>query len=140
MTDDEFIAMIKRHEGVKPYVYSDSLGYLTIGVGRLVDHRKGGHLSDDEINLLLMNDIQGVVDELDSKLTWWRQLSQNRQAALTDLGFNMGVPDLLTFTTFLGLLKSGEFTKAADDLLTTLWAKQVQTTRRDDIVGLIRNG
>lgn len=35
-----------RDEGNVPYAYSDSLGYLTIGVGFLIDKRKGGRLPE----------------------------------------------------------------------------------------------
>jgi lysozyme len=51
--------MLEDEEGRVPHAYPDSLGYWTIGVGRLIDRRKGGGLSDDEIDYLLANDIRG---------------------------------------------------------------------------------
>ena len=50
---DKLIEMIKHHEGVVPHAYKDSRGYLTIGVGRLIDEELGGGLSDDEIDYLV---------------------------------------------------------------------------------------
>ena len=45
--------MLRRDEGRVRHAYQDHLGYWTIGVGRLIDQRKGGGLSEDEIDYLL---------------------------------------------------------------------------------------
>ena len=42
--------LIKEHEGVVKHAYQDSRGYWTIGVGRLIDEKLKGGLSDDEID------------------------------------------------------------------------------------------
>ena len=64
MTNDEFIAWLKKEEGVVKHAYQDHLGYWTIGVGRLIDKRKGGGLSDEEIDYLLGNDIEKKIAEV----------------------------------------------------------------------------
>lgn len=48
---------LKQEEGFKPHAYKDSLGYLTIGYGRMIDERLGGYLSEEEAGFLLENDI-----------------------------------------------------------------------------------
>ena len=48
---------LKRDEGVVAHAYEDTLGFLTIGVGHLIDGRRGGGLSPDEIDYILTNDI-----------------------------------------------------------------------------------
>lgn len=48
-------AQLERDEGRSSTVYQDSLGYWTIGIGKLVDERKGGGLSADEIDYILSN-------------------------------------------------------------------------------------
>ena len=48
---------LKQDEGFKPSAYKDSLGYLTIGYGRMIDERLGGYLSEEEAGFLLENDI-----------------------------------------------------------------------------------
>lgn len=35
-------AQLRRDEGEKLYAYQDTLGYWTIGIGRLIDRRRGG--------------------------------------------------------------------------------------------------
>jgi lysozyme len=42
---EHLIAHLRREEGEVLHVYKDHLGYLTIGVGRLIDKRKGGCIS-----------------------------------------------------------------------------------------------
>ena len=54
---DDLERQLRRDEGVVEHAYIDSEGWTTIGVGRLIDKRKGGRLRDDEIEYLLQNDI-----------------------------------------------------------------------------------
>src|SRR3546814_15181122 len=53
----ELVALATKHlnreEGRIPHAYPDSLGYWTIGVGRLIDKRKGGRLTNVETDMLL---------------------------------------------------------------------------------------
>lgn len=126
MTDDEFLSMLTRHEGKRNTVYSDSRGYLTIGVGFLVDSRiKGSGLSDKEIAAVLRIRVQSVVDTLDSREPWWRKLSPNRQAVLVDMAYNLGEAHLEEFKNTLSFMQQGQYAKAADGMLASLWAKQV---------------
>ncbi|MCR4300621.1 MAG: hypothetical protein NUV51_03350, partial [Sulfuricaulis sp.] len=62
---DQLTRQLRGDEGVKSCAYRDSLGYLTIGVGRLIDVRKpGAGLRPHEIDYLLSNDIADRVSEL----------------------------------------------------------------------------
>lgn len=116
---------LKIDEGVKDSAYTDSLGYLTIGVGRLIDNRKGGRLSQSEIDLLLDNDIQGKEQELDKSLPWWRSLSDARQQVILNMAFNLGVDGLLGFKNTLSMVQSGDYVGAAGGMLKSKWAGQV---------------
>jgi lysozyme len=117
--------MLIRHEGKISYAYQDSLGYWTIGVGRLIDKRKGGGLSDLEITYLLQNDINRVKNDLDRMLPWWGALNEDRQAVLIDMCFNLGIAGLLEFKKTLALLKEDNYEGAGDEMLNSDWAKQV---------------
>lgn len=139
MTDIEFIEWLKKEEGVIPHAYQDHLGYWTIGVGRLIDKRKGGGLSADEIDYLLRNDINRFVAGLEKALPWWNELSSNRKAALTAMAFQMGLKNLLSFKKTLALIKDKKYNAAAEQMLTSLWAKQTPA-RAKRTAELIRNG
>lgn len=117
--------MLKAHEGSVAYAYTDSLGYLTIGVGHLIDKRKGGSLPPSIIDALLDYDIQAKRDELDKVLPWASSLDQVRHDVLVDMAFNMGTEDLLGFQRMLMLLKSGQYADAATAMVQSKWSGQV---------------
>ena len=57
------IAQLRREEGSIPHAYQDHLGFWTIGVGRLIDERKGGGLSPEDVAA-----IRAVPNEKSNKL------------------------------------------------------------------------
>lgn len=116
--------MLIREEGSIPHAYKDSLGYLTIGVGRLIDARKGGHLSDDEIDYLLDNDISRIRFELAEALPWMDQLDEPRAAVLIGMAFQMGTDGLLKFVNTLACVRYGQYEDAANGMLASKWARQ----------------
>ena len=119
------LAQLEEHEGFRSSAYLDSEGYTTIGIGRLIDKRKGGGISKAEALFLLENDVARFMKELDQKLPWWRGLSDIRQRVLVDLSFNLGVPGLLGFKNTLRAIHEGRFEDAAAGMLASKWASQV---------------
>ena len=131
---------MKLHEDTKESAYQDSLGYWTIGVGRLIDARKGGKLSPDEIDYLLTNDLHKAHEEL-TKFPWYNAIDNEvRKDVLVELAFNMGVPHLLEFTDTIKAIENKQFGKACDCLRASLWAKQVKANRVNDICYRLMNG
>jgi lysozyme len=119
--------LLAHHEGRVAHAYKDSLGYLTIGVGHLIDDRRGGKLPEHIIDALLEWDIAEHKRELDTALPWAKDLSEVRYAVLLDMAFNMGVPRLLGFVRTLAMVKEGRYKEAAENMLLSLWARQVKT-------------
>jgi lysozyme len=128
MNYNRLIEQLKLHEGVRDRPYKDSVGKLTIGVGRnLTD--KG--LKPKEIEYLLMNDIMDCIDDLNKYLPWWRQLNEVRQRVLMDMCFNLGIGGLLGFKNTLAFIQSGDYEQASQNMLLSKWASQVgQRSRR----------
>lgn len=122
--NSKLIEQLRRDEGEVLHAYTDTLGFLTIGVGRLIDRRRGGGISKDEAAYLLNNDIARVDAELRSKLSWFGQLDEVRQAALINMGFQLGVAGLLEFTRSLACIRDGRFAEAETHLLASKWATQ----------------
>lgn len=119
------LAQLERHEGYRRAVYNDSLGYATIGIGRLVDGRKGGGITKEEARYLLANDVATKMADLDRALPWWRNLSEIRQRVMVDLAFNLGIHGLLSFKNTLKAIHDGDWSQAADGMLASKWATQV---------------
>lgn len=132
----QLLDQLTLHEGRKAFPYKDTVGKLTIGVGRnLTDVG----LSPDEIDYLLVNDIKKVEDGLDKLIPWWRNLDVIRQRVLIDMAFNMGIQGLMQFKNTLNFIKTGQYAKAADNMLLSLWAKQVKG-RADRLANMMRTG
>lgn len=116
---------LKGDEGVRSCVYKDSEGYLTIGIGRLVDKRKkGAGLRPDEITYLFNNDVDDRIDQLTRRLPWFQDLDDARKGVLLNMSFQMGVEGLLGFERTLSLVRDGKYDLAAHAMSQSKWAKQ----------------
>ena len=113
---------LKHHEGVRLKPYRDTVGKLTIGIGRNIDDVG---ISMDEAEIMLDHDIQRVVQDLDHYLPWWKSLNDVRQRVIADMAFNLGISKLLGFTQTLAAIKQGDFEAAAEHMGKSLWATQV---------------
>lgn len=148
MNEAKLCEDLKRDEGVVPHAYQDSNGYWTIGIGRLIDKRKGGKLSPEEMEFLLHNDIVAKQALLDKYLPWWRQMSEPRQRALCNMAFNLGVgpspedPEgkLLTFKNTLAAMERGDWAAVDAGLASSLWATKQVGRRAERIRKLFQEG
>lgn len=120
----ELTKQLRADEGVVSHAYQDHLGFWTIGVGRLIDKRKGGGLRPFEIDYLLRNDIEDRINELTKRLPWFQNLDDARRGVLLNMSFQMGVDGLMQFKNTLDMIRQGDFDKAADGMLNSLWARQ----------------
>ena len=114
----------------KHVFYRDHLGYATLGIGRLIDERRGGGLTDDEVEYLLKNDVERVRNELSNKLSWWDSLDSVRQSSLINMAFQLGINGLLNFKNTLSLIEQGRYMEAAKEALNSAWANQTPNRAR----------
>ena len=113
--------MITRHEGLRLKPYTDTVGKLTIGVGRnLIDVG----ISKAEAMLLLDNDIQDATAKLFNALPWTGGLDFPRKCVLISMAFNMGIGGLTKFKDTLSHIEKSEWQQAHDAMLDSVWAKQ----------------
>lgn len=122
--------LLVREEGLRLSAYRDSEGYWTIGVGRLIDARRGGGITEEEAAYLLRNDITRATNDLDAKLPWWRQLDEVRQAVVVSMCFQLGISGLLQFRRTLRAVQEGRYADAAAAMLQSLWAAQTPERAR----------
>lgn len=122
---EQLTAQLRRDEGNRATAYKDSMGWLTIGVGRLIDSRKpGSGLRPDEIDYLLKNDIADRVAALQRALPWFAKLDQARQGVLINMAFQIGTVGLLGFKSTLALIAAAKYSKAAEQMMKSKWASQ----------------
>lgn len=105
--------MLERDEGRVPYAYPDSLGFLTIGVGHLIDKRKGGRLPDPIIDALLDYDIAEKTSQVAAAFPWVSQLNEPRKAVMICMAFQLGIDGLSQFKTALAAMEAHNYQRAA---------------------------
>jgi lysozyme len=126
---DQLSAIITLHEGLKLKPYFDTVGKMTIGVGRNLDDVG---ISHDEAFTLLSNDITNATIQL-SQYLWFVKLDPVRQGVLIELVFNIGMSRFLQFNDMIAALKVLDYTKASNELLDSLWANQVGHDRASNM-------
>jgi lysozyme len=134
--DENLKGQLSLHEDLRSFPYVDTVGKVSIGIGRNLTDRG---LSRDEIDLLYHNDIMMCQIDLDNHLPWWRGMSDNRQRVLLDMCFNLGIVRLLGFHTSLRLMSEGKYEEASRQMLRSKWAKQVKG-RASNLSRMMREG
>jgi lysozyme len=126
-------------EGYIPHVYSDSLGYDTIGVGFCVDKAvPGAGLRNEEIEFILSNRIQLIKKEL-LQHSFYNDLDSVRQEAIINMAYNLGVPKLLKFKYMIAAIKKQDWKSVYNEALDSRWAAQVKQ-RAIRIALCLKNG
>lgn len=138
-------AELRRDEGYRCYVYRCSTGHRTIGYGHMDDGMPDGTVcSRETAEAWLEEDIKKAtrIAELfiyDRKNDGeWERLSDARQRALVNMAFNLGAR-LMQFKRFRAALLAGNYDQAAEEMLDSLYAKQVGD-RAQRIATMLRTG
>lgn len=112
---------LRRDEGLRLKPYLDSVGKLTLGIGRnLTD--KG--ITEEEATYLLQNDVNEVYDEL-YETNLRGKIDDPRYYVLVNMAFNMGTSGLLAFKKMLKFYNDKDWESAANEMLDSKWATQV---------------
>ena len=126
--DQAGIDFIKSAEGVKNFVYADSAGLPTIGVGHLLtqdeltsgkihidgkSHKYHDGLTDDVIDRLLLRDLH--IAELVVNSNVRVKLTQNQYNAVVSFAFNVGV-GAFRKSTLLRLLNNSAYESVPDQM------------------------
>jgi len=122
MNKDRLKETLIRHEGIRLKPYKDSVGKITIGIGRNLDDIG---ISHEEAGLMFLNDLDRVEKELCTNFKWFPNLSDVRQEVLMNMCFNLGITKLKKFVKFLKAVELGNWSQAAIEMKDSLWTKQV---------------
>lgn len=113
---------LKVDEGVRVKPYRDTVGKLTIGVGRNLDDVG---VSAKELEFLLDNDIDAAERTARVLFTAFDDLSDARKAVLVNMAFNLGQARLSGFSKFRAAVERKDFDTASREMLNSGWATQV---------------
>lgn len=125
--------VLVREEGKSLEPYRDSLGYWTIGIGHLIDRRKGGTLprwiapsfpiTEEECQNLFVEDCAGKEGMLMS-LPEWDSLDGVRKVVLLAMAFQLGPMGVLKFKKMLAAMRAKDWETAAAEVLDSDLAEQ----------------
>lgn len=113
---------IRRDEGLRLKPYVCTAGKLTIGYGRNLEDRG---ITEQEAEYLLANDLLLIKSQLKKEVEFFESLDEERQAALINMGFNLGITGLLKFKRMLKALEIGNYERAATEAMDSRWYLQV---------------
>ena len=147
--------MIERHEGKRNYVYIDTKGHPTIGIGFNLDRAdakekldnlgininnilNGQPLTDEQIYILFKDDLEQAIINAYKFLPDLDTHPSNIQIILTDMAFNMGLSKLSGFEDFKKALLNRNYSLAADEMIDSKWYNQVGN-RSKELVSMMRS-
>lgn len=133
---NKLIEQLKIHEGMKLKPYKCTAGKLTIGIGRNLEDVG---ISEDEANMLLRHDIQEATEQLLHAFPWMGDFNDARISAMINFTFNVGIGTVKKFENTLSYMQSGDWDKAADEMMDSRWARQVGN-RAIEVTEQIRTG
>ena len=136
---DKLKADLARDEDFVSHAYQDSEGYWTIGIGRLIDKRRGGGITREEAEYLLENDLKTARADLDAIAPWWTLLPDDVQRGLMNMAFQLGRTNLSEFKKTFAALKARDYNEAGNEALRSRWAEQTPARARR-VAKLIRSG
>lgn len=135
---DRIISRLVEDEGEVLHVYPDHLGFWTLGVGRLVDGRKGGGISREESRYLLANDIRKWI-AIAGQWDWFEQLDWARQGVIICMLHQLGARGVSAFRKMIDALARGDYEAAADEMIDSTWHRQTPE-RCERMAQIMRSG
>jgi lysozyme len=114
--------MLRKHEGYRRFAYKDSVGKISVAIGRNLEDRG---ITEAEALYLLDNDIEDFTKQLRDRLYWFDSIHEDAKIVLIDMAFNMGLGGLLTFHETLEHIKNENYKAASVSMLQSKWANQV---------------
>ena len=123
-------------EGSRLRPYTDTVGKITIGIGR---NLSDVGISKDEQDLMFQNDVFRADAIARDLFPTFDDLTDNRKAVLCNMAFNLGKGSLSSFVLMISAVNQGDYATAADRMLKSLWAIQVGG-RATRLSNLMRSG
>lgn len=139
ISEAQLIERLVADEDEVLHAYEDHLGYLTIGVGRLIDKRRGGGITQEESRYLLRNDISRVVAQCETRFEWWDSLDSARQQVIVCMAFQLGVNGVANFRKMVAAIRVRDFAEAARQMIDSNWHQQTRA-RCERMANVMKTG
>lgn len=137
---EEVKQRVKEHEGFRDTVYSDSLGFATIGYGHLVlptdNFVEGVAYPKEELEAVFDNDFQIALTSAEELLEEI-EVPETIKGVIVEMCFQLGKPRVMKFKRMWEGLEAGDYNKSADEMIDSNWHKQT-TARCESLAELVR--
>lgn len=144
MNIDKLREELKADEGCKYEIYLDHLDLPTHGIGHLIldsdpeyGQEVGTPVSEDRVNECFAKDVETVLSECKKLYSNFELLPEEVQLIIANMMFNMGRPRLSKFVGMRAAVDSGDWHRAAVEMVDSKWYQQV-TNRADRLVQRMR--
>ena len=138
---EEIKSRIKEHEGFRDTVYSDSLGFATIGYGHLVlptdNFVEGTTYSKEMLEKVFDNDFKIAHDSANELLA---DIEHNHivKGVIIEMCFQLGKPRVMKFKKMWEALKNNDLETASKEMIDSNWHKQT-TKRCESLANVMKN-
>jgi len=131
---------LMEYEGVKLQSYTDTTNNKTIGVGHKIKKHENipKYISFQKAFSILEKDIAIANGMARSMFPFYETYPDNIRVFLTLMSFNLGY-NLKKFKKANNFLQQGDYEKAREEYLDSLWAKQVHDNRAYGTTNLLLN-
>lgn len=137
------IAQLKSDEGLRLKPYKCPAGKWTIGWGHQIrpddDFDMQTEITEEIAEQLLNDDIEDAEFYLRSMFSGYDEFSPNRQDALANIMFNVGIGTFDTFTTVKDGIERNDWNYVGERLKRYKWRRQVGD-RADRLIDMIIKG
>lgn len=152
---EKAMVFIEPHEGRRKQVYWDTMNHPTIGVGFNLDRGdaetilgslgynksdiiRGKIMSDEDIDYIFRKDVEKSIEDAKKLFITFDKQPEKVQLILVDMIFNLGYGGLSKFVKMRGAVESGNYEKAADEMMDSRWYSQVGN-RSKKLVEMMRS-
>lgn len=142
---DQLTTDLIRHEGCINYIYLDSEGYKTFGIGHLI---KAGEpefglpvntpIESERVLEAFRADLVLAIKECEKLFPAIGDYPDEVQSILVNMTFNLGRPRLSKFKKMIKAVEENDWNRAADEMMNSKWYRQVKT-RGVELVERMRN-
>lgn len=127
------IESIKANEGFEPKPYPDPLhgwSVPTFGHGLTF-------ITEAESEMIVRNRVQSIQEAIGIRKPVFKTLTEDRQNALIEMAYQMGVNGLMKFRNMWAAIEQGNFQQAYLEALDSNWYRQTPSRAKRVAAGLV---
>ncbi len=138
-TDERLLRMIRQDEGFRARPYTDTEGFLTIGIGFCLDKTQMPQSVAEFWCGYILDGLHQRLKENPSVGQTYTQMDKIRKWAICNMSYQMGITGVCGFLNMWAALDVKNYKDAAKHALDSLWAHQTPA-RAKRVAEVIRSG